>query len=170
MANNSIPVFWYMLFDQGAVVLAEEPDEDGPGFSTYHALTKPTPEAVALARSRWPRVRDVLGAGADDLFNTWAGYVESKAGPHIHCETFEWSWLFKTPRLFEIHLNHCIAAFDHVPGRRKGRPALNKWWRELLGQCGALDGDENVVPLGEFTYCGWGLGQDVPWSEEATPS
>jgi hypothetical protein len=166
-ANCCIPLFWYMLFDEQGLIqvaYAEETDSDP---KTYTALSGATSEALALARSRWPRVRDVLGAGCDDLFERWFGFVAANANPYLHCETWEWSWLWRTPRAFESHLRTCIRAFAHTPRSRRGRPALNKWWREILGQCAAIDRcSDDIHPLGEFTYCGHSWGDYViPWAE-----
>jgi hypothetical protein len=166
-AKNSIPLFWYMLFDHQSLVPAEGLDDSGEVMG-YLALSSSTSAALALARSRWPRVRGVLGTGTDDLFVRWTDFVGKHASDFIHCETWEWSWLFKTPRAFRSHLLVCIAAFDHVPRPRRGRPALNRWWRQLLGQCGAVDRrDDRIRPLGDFSYCGIAYGgRKMTWSCE----
>jgi hypothetical protein len=165
-AKNSIPLFWYMLFDQESLVPSEGLAESGEVMG-YFALSNPTAAALARARSRWPRVRVVLGTGTDDLFARWTDFVEKHAAAFVHCETWEWSWLFQTPRAFQSHLRACLAAFDHVPKVRKGRPALNRWWRELLGQCEALDREDHVRPLGDFSYCGVAYaGRKMTWSRE----
>jgi hypothetical protein len=154
-----------MLFDDQSLVPAGELDDSGE-VMRYIALSSSTSAALALARSRWPGVREVLGTGSEDLFIRWADFVVKHASEFIHCETWEWSWLFKTPREFRSHLRVCIAAFDHFPRRK--RPALNRWWRELLGQCGAVDRrDDRIHPLGDFTYCGIAFGdRKMTWSWE----
>jgi hypothetical protein len=153
-AKNSIPLFWYMLFDQQSLVPAEGWNDTGAVMG-YQALSNSSSAALAMARSRWPRVRGVLGTGTDDLFVRWTDFMAKHSSDFVHCETWEWSWLFKTPRAFRSHLLVCIAAFDHVPRSRRGQPALNRWWRELLGQCGAVDRrDDRIHPLGDFSYCG----------------
>jgi hypothetical protein len=155
-----------MLFDRESLDPAEGLAESGE-VMPYTALSNATSEALALARSRWPRVRAVLDTGTDDLFARWTDFVEGHAAPFIHCETWEWSWLFKTPRDFRSHLLACIAAFDHVPRLRTGRPALNRWWRRLLGQCEAVDRDDRIRPLGDFSYCGITCGgMKMTWSRD----
>lgn len=168
-ANDCIPLFWYMLFDEEAIVRSEPPEDEEVGEGAYAALTKTSAEALALARSRWTRVRLVLGTGTDDLFQRWSGFVEANARAYIHCETWEWSWLFKGSRAFESHLRTCLRAFAHVPRLRKEVPALNKWWRELLGQCAVIDRrSDDIHPLGEFSYCGYSWSDYVvPWDETA---
>jgi hypothetical protein len=165
-AKNSIPLFWYMLFDRESLVPSEGLAESG-GARPYLALSDSTARALGLARSRWPFVRVVLGTQTDDLFARWTGFVERYAADFVHCETWEWSWLFETPRAFRSHLRACLAAFDHVPRIREGRPVLNRWWRELLGQCGAVDREDNIRPLGDFSYCGVTYGGNkMTWSRE----
>jgi hypothetical protein len=165
-AKTSVPLFWFMLFQKESLVPAEGFAESGAAMP-YIALSNSTAAALALARSRWPRVRMVLGAGTDDLFERWAGFVERHAAPFIHCETWELSWLTTTPRAFRSHLGTCVAAFDHVPRLQKGRPRLNRWWRELLGQCAALDREDQVRPLGDFSYCGVTYGgKNMTWSRK----
>jgi hypothetical protein len=166
-AKNSIPLFWYMLFDHQSLVPAEGVEDSGEVIG-YLALSSSTSAALALARLRWPHVRAVIGTGTDKLFAKWTEFVEGNAAAFIHCETWEWSCLFKTRRTFRSHLLGCIAAFDHVPRLRKGRPALNCWWRQLLGQCGAVDRrDDRIRPLGDFSYCGVAYGgRKMTWSCE----
>jgi hypothetical protein len=145
-AKNSIPLFWYMLFDHQSLVPAEGLVDSGEVMG-YLDLSSSTSAALALARLRWPGVRGVVGTGTDDLFLRWTDFVVKHAADFIHCETWEWSWLFKTPRALRSHVLVCIAAFDHVPRSRRGRPALNRWWRQLLGQCGAVDRrDDRIAP------------------------
>ena len=152
-AQNSIPLFWYMLFDRESIIPSEGAAESGAALK-YHALSTPTEQGLSLARSRWPRVRLVLGTGTDPLFELWSAFLGEHASPYIHCETWEWSWLFPSTRAFRSHLRTCVEAFDHVPSVRKGRPRLNEWWRELLGQCESVDGVDHIHPLGDFSYCG----------------
>jgi hypothetical protein len=167
-ARTCIPLFWYMLFDRAAIIRAEEvedDEEDGPYTYAYAALSKPTAEALALARSRWPGVREVLGPGTDGLFARWAGFVEANARAYLHCETFELAFLHSDPS-FESEVKTCIDAFDHIPRRREGRPALNRWWRALLGQCASCDREDRIRPLGDFSYCGYSWTREVPRSIE----
>jgi hypothetical protein len=164
-AFECIPVFWYMLFDEASIVRAEPPD-GAEAITDYPALSKPTAEALALARARWPHVRTVLGAETDDLFSRWTSFVEENAAAYLHCETWEWFGGFETARALERELKTCLGAFDHIPRRRGGSPSLNMWWRSLLEQCQGLDEEENVKPLGDFTYCGFASSKQVPWGED----
>lgn len=165
-AKYGIPLFWFLLYDLDCLVAAEGPAESG-GTIPYLAMSRETGPALALARARWPMVRPILGDGEDELFARWVGFVEGRAAAYLHCETWEWSWLFPTPRAFRSHLWTCLSAFDHVPRRRVGRVAMNRWWRALLGQCGAVDGQGQIRPLGDFSYCGVAHGSSgMPWSLE----
>jgi len=165
-AKNSIPLFWYMLFDRASVVPAEELDDSGEA-TKYLALSDSTARALALAQSRWTHVRVALGTDKDNLFARWADFVGRHASDFIHCETWDWCLVYKTPRDFRSHLMVCIDAFDHVPRLRKGQPALNRWWRALLGQCGAFYCDERVRPIGDFSYCGVACGGErMTWSRD----
>ncbi len=82
-AKSSIPVFWYMPFDRDSLILAKGLAESGE-VMPYTALCNVTSEALVLARSRWPRVRAVLGTGTDDLFERWIDFVEGQAADLIH--------------------------------------------------------------------------------------
>jgi hypothetical protein len=165
-AQYCIPVFWYMLFDEGSIVRVRYDGAEVDEPTDYPALSKPTPDALALARTRWPGVREVLGASAEGLFGQWIGHVERRVSGFLHCETWDWFGQFQTYREFAQELRTCIRAFDRPPARRKGRRVLNRWWDTLLDQCQALDEQGSVRPLGDFTYCGYGKG--VPWSAEIT--
>jgi hypothetical protein len=158
-----IPLFWCMLFDHDAIIRLEEPEEPGIPVRTYVALSKRTKEALALARSRWPRVRPVLGDRTDELFQQWVHFVEARASSYIHCETHELAAM-QDPCTFEKDIRTYLFAFDHIPRRRRGKPALNKWWRQLLAQCASVDRETNIRPLGEFSYCGVSSDMKEPWS------
>jgi hypothetical protein len=163
-ANHCIPLFWYMLFDEASIVRARYADEPGGERTAYPAMSKAAADALALARARWPGVREVLGATAAGLFGKWLGYVEERASGYLHCETWEWFEQFDSYRAFSRELRTCIRAFDRIPTRRKGRLAMNGWWENLLDQCQASCDGAAVKPLGDFTYCGFGKG--VPWSDQ----
>src|SRR5205823_4959409 len=125
MAAMSIPVFWYMLYDEDSLTLG--PEHDNPDRSYLH-MTTPTAEGLARAESRWTAVRDVLGGSVGSLFRTWVSFVREKASTYIHCETAEWFWMFDTHEKFEQELCLCLAAFDHLPKRQGRKRKLNKWW------------------------------------------
>ena len=165
-AQYCIPTFWYMLFDEGSIVRVKYDGNEVDEAIDYPALSKPTRDALALARSRWPAVREVLGAPVEELFRQWIEYVERHALEFLHCETWDWFGQFQTYREFGQELRTCIRAFDRIPRRRQGRLVLNRWWDNLLDQCQALDEHAGVKPLGDFTYCGYGKG--VPWRWEIT--
>jgi hypothetical protein len=165
-AIHCIPVFWYMLFDEGSIVRSRYDGDEVDEVTDYPALRKPAREALALARSRWPGVQEVLDDSAERLFGQWVGHVEGHAVGFLHCETWDWFGQFQTYREFAQELRTCIRAFDRPPARRKGRRVLNRWWDSLLDQCQALDEQGGVRPIGDFTYCGYGKG--VPWSAEIT--
>jgi hypothetical protein len=165
MAAMSIPVFWYMLFDEGSLALG--PDKENKGSSYLH-LTTPTAEGLARAEDRWPAVCRVLGRNSAALFQTWLSFVRSKAKAYLHCETAEWFWMFKTHDEFDAELRTCLAAFDHIPERTKKGIARNKWWDRLLGQAHVGTGRRGgLEPLGNLSYCGFAYHYEVPWSEES---
>lgn len=162
LAKNCIPLFWYMLYDLECLVPAE-----ASGTIRYLALTNTTESALALARKRWPHLRPILGPEEDGLFASWSGFIERHAAAYLHCETWEWSWLFRSPREFRSHLRTCLSAFDHMPRLRGGRAVLNRWWRTLLGQCESIDREGRISPLGDFSYCGVCFGaRSMSWSRD----
>jgi hypothetical protein len=165
-AQYCIPVFWYMLFDERSITRVGYGGDEVDEPTDYPVLRKPTRDALAVARSRWPGVREVLGTSAEGLFGQWVGHVEGQATEFLHCETWDWFGQFQTYREFAQELRTCIRAFDRLPAHRKGRLVLNRWWDNLLDQCQALGEQGGVRPLGDFTYCGYGKG--VPWSAEIT--
>jgi hypothetical protein len=160
-AIHCIPVFWYMLFDEGSIVRARYDGDEVDEVTDYPALSKPARGALALARSRWPGVPEVLGDSAERLFGQWVKHVEARAAGFLHCETWDWFGDFGTYRALAQELRTCIRAFDRPPARRNGRLVLNRWWDSLLDDC-QVDGQGRVRPLGDFIYCGYGEG--VPWS------
>jgi hypothetical protein len=94
VASTSIPVFWYMLFDETSLVLGPGKDELE---SPYHHLTTETAEGLARAERRWPTASAVIGSQLASLFQTWLFFVREHALKYIHCETAEGSWMFDTP-------------------------------------------------------------------------
>jgi hypothetical protein len=161
-ASYSIPLFWYMLFDENAIVSVPSPRGGG---GPYWALSTPSGDGLALARRRWPDVCQVLGKETDSLFTAWAELMEANAAAFLHCETFELSGMSSTKSAFKCELQTCIQAFDNIPPLPEGRPTLNRWWLLLLGQCAALGKDETIRPLGDFSYCGIGWALEVPWGK-----
>jgi hypothetical protein len=159
-ASYSIPLFWYMLFDEDDIVSA--PAGSGGG-GPYWALSTAAGEGITRARRRWPKVHQVLGAQTERLFALWAQLVEANAKTFIHCETYEWAGMFSTKGAFKRELRTCIQAFDHIPPPGRDGPILNRWWRVLLEQCAALGEGETIRPLGDFSYCGVGWSFKVPW-------
>src|SRR5262249_11648652 len=107
MAAMSIPVFWYMLFDEGS--LAPGPENEKSDRSYLH-LTTPTADGLARAEGRWPTTSRVFGRQLAALFQTWVSFVKARADAYIHCETAEWYWMFKSHDEFEAELRTCLAA------------------------------------------------------------
>jgi hypothetical protein len=168
MAAVSIPVFWYMLFDEDCLAPGAEPRDVG---KTYLHLTTRTAKGLALARKRWRGVAPLVGRHLDTLFKTWAAFVREKSDTHIHCETYEWFWMFETHDKFETELRTCLAAFHHIPKREGKDLNLTPEWDKLLGQAhvgrvgyGSRKGE--LEPLGNLSYCGFGYHFEVPWSED----
>jgi hypothetical protein len=160
-AIHCIPVFWYMLFDEGSIVRARYDGDEVEEPTHYPALSKPARDALALARTRWPGVREVLGDLAERLFAQWVRHVETRDAGFFHCELRDWFADFGTYRDFAQELRTCIRGFDRPPARRNRRLVLNRWWDSLLDDCQVLD-EGGVRPLGDFIYCGYGKG--APWS------
>jgi hypothetical protein len=163
MAAESIPIFWYMLYDERCVKLG--PEHVNPE-QIYPHLTTPTAEGLARAESRWPAVRGVLGGSVTALFRTWLSFVRDHAGQYLHCETIEWSWMFDSRQKFEEELRICPQAFKHIPKRRGRKLQRNKWWDRLLSQAHVSWGYGDLRTLGNLSYCGFAYHYSVPWSED----
>jgi hypothetical protein len=161
VASTSIPVFWYMLFDETSLVLGPARNKSE---SPYHHLTTATAEGLARAESHWPAVSTVIGSKLASLFQTWLSFVREHALKYIHCETAEWSWMFDTPEAFEKELRACLRAVKRRrPKSDRGLPAA---WIHLLGQAHVGFRRGKPYPLGNLSYCGGSFGLEVPWSEE----
>lgn len=155
-ASYMIPVFWYMLFDQASVIIVSAETDDNVKVE-FPYLSKAGPAAIALARSRWEVVREVVGAEYDSLFETWLSYVAPKARGYLHCETGElWAMFDDTPS-FLRHLYLCFGALARAQPVAQSAP-----WQELLGQANAWDGTA-VAPAGAFSFCGYSWDGEVPW-------
>lgn len=164
MAAVSIPVFWYMLYDESS--LAFGPDKENPN-QPYHYLTTPTVDGLNRAEARWPAVSRVVGRQITALFQTWLAFVREKADAYIHCETYELFGMTGDHNAFEMELRTCLAAFDHVPERTENRVNLNNWWKRLLGQANVSTGYKgSLEPVGNHSYCGSSCHYDVSWSED----
>jgi hypothetical protein len=168
MAALSIPVFWYMLYDEDS--LRPGPEHDNPS-RTYLHLTTPTAKGLARAGRRWPAVSRVLGRQHTPLFLTWVSFVRDHADAYLHCETAEWFWMFPTHQAFETSLCDCLQAFDNIPDRQGEDRKLNGWWDKLLSQAHVSTRNtaiwkNELVPLGNLSYCGFSYHYEVPWSED----
>jgi hypothetical protein len=165
MAEISIPVFWYMLYDESSLVLGPQKDRAD---RQYLHLTTPTTEGLARAEGRWPEVSRVLGGRpVTALFQAWMAFLRAKANAHVHCETIEWFWMFDSHDAFEEQLRTCLAAFDHIPKVKKTGVELNEWWGTLLAQAHVGTRGGRLNPLGNLSYCGFAYHHAVPWSEDA---
>jgi hypothetical protein len=162
-AAESIPVFWYMLYDEKSIargpVDSESPDH------LYAYFTTPTSDGLELAERRWDEVGRLLGAEAEPLFRAWVGFLRSHARGYLHCETYEYYQLADSDESHERDLRICLAAFDHVPRRVTAGVYPNRWWRALLGQAHVREGDGRFRTLGNRSYAGDRVfGYPVPWS------
>lgn len=161
-ASYMIPAFWYMLFDRSSVITANADTEDG-GKVDYPYLSRRATEAIAAAKARWPSFRQSLGTQYENLFETWMGFVEKKSTGFLQCETVEFWMMFDDTPSFESHLGQCLSAFDANP------PLVQSaGWQELLNQANAWDG-KTVAPAGDFSFCGYGWDNPVPWEENNDP-
>jgi hypothetical protein len=163
VASTSIPVFWYMLFNETSLVLGPGKDESK---SPYLHLTTLTTEGLARAQGRWPTASAVIGSQLAPLFQTWLSFVREHALGYVHCETAEWSWMFDTPEAFEAELRTCLHAVGLPPDPSWREERLPPEWNHLLGQAHVGFGRQGLEPLGNLSYCGGSFGLEAPWSEE----
>ena len=154
-ASYSIPVFWYMLFDERCIVYGPSDEPDCP---PYPHLTTTTAEGLARAERRWEVTEHVFGRQIRVLFRTWLGFVRDHASDYLHCETDEWCWMFETTAAFEAELRACLAAFAHIPDGR----GWNDHWKRLFSQAHASRSRQ----LGNLSYCGSALSFEVPWMDD----
>jgi len=153
-----IPVFWYMLFERSSLIDATAEEEDG-GTVEYPYLSRPSAEALAAARSRWPAVRQVIGREFKDLFQTWLGFVEENAAEYLQCETVElWMMDADTPG-FVREVETCLRAFTELPSLKDSAA-----WKGLLAQANACN-DKGVAPAGNFSFCGFAWELETPWKD-----
>ncbi len=162
VAAMSIPVFWYMLFDERS--LRPGPVPDDPTRSYLH-MTALTTDALVRAERRWPEVCWVLGRAVEPLFRTWVTFVRTHAKAYVHCETAERARTFKAEQAFEEELRNCLDAFKHVPAPGGGAINLNRWWRLLLEQAAVEVVAGDLRPMGNVSYCGFASQFPVPWSQ-----
>ncbi len=163
VASTSIPVFWYMLFDETSLVLGPGKDESE---SPYLHLTTATTEGLARAERRWPTASAVIGSHLEPLFQTWLSFIREHALEYMHCETAEWSWMFDSPEDFEEELRTCLHAVGLPPDPSWRDEGLASEWNHLLGQAHVGFGRGGWEPLGNLSYCGGSFSLEVPWSEE----
>lgn len=157
-ASYMIPVFWYMLFDHSSIIAASADTEDGEKVE-YPYLSRRAADAIAVAKTRWPALRQSLGLQYDKLFETWMGFVEKKSDGFLQCETVELWMMFDDTTSFRDHVGKCLDVFD-----RSSPDVKSAEWQELLGQANALNGG-TVAPAGDFSFCGYGWDVPVPWEE-----
>jgi hypothetical protein len=162
MASVSIPVFWYMLFDESCIAHSSEWEPDGP---PYPYLTTRTADGLARAEARWPAVSSVLRRQITHLFRTWLSFVRGHAIEYLHCETAELAGMFDTPDGFERDVRTCLAAFNDIPQRTEKGVRLNGRWRTLLEQAHANVSEGQLVALGNWSYCGAAYQFEVPWND-----
>lgn len=158
MAAYSIPVFWYMLFDERCIKYGPSTEPDAP---PYPHLTTRTTSGLARAERRWNATEHIFGRQIRALFQIWLGFVRDHARDYLHCETDEWCATQDTPAEFEKELRACLTAFKSVPHWSGRSLKLNKYWDGLFAQAHV-----DRYPLGNLSYCGFAYQFDVPWSED----
>ena len=153
-SSNSIPIFWYALFDRSCIVSRNATMEDGTK-QPYPFLVSSTADAKSRYVERYERIFGIIPQSFQPLSDSWQQFLSRVTASHIHLEPLE-LWMMDEPERFLPHLERCLAAMDSTdyPGPE---------WLELLDQV-QIDPDDldGTVRPHKLDGYSWG-GRPVTW-------
>ena len=151
-ANYMVPIFWYALFEETDMIEMSTPTDKG-GKYKYPVYAKKVKNAVDLAISRLPVIKENLKGESEKWFTIFHKYVNSQNGNLIIIDPCELTWMDEDINKYIKKSKECIRAFSTPFFEKKSHIfkelKLTKPWQTLLGQANITEigNDMNIYNL-----------------------
>lgn len=152
-ANNSIPIFWYALFQNDCIIARDCKLEDGTNVS-YPYLVSTIEDARRRCLARRNSLLQVFPQSFSSTFDAFHDFLASVTSTHIHLDPLE-LWMMDEPEKFLPHVKRCVAAVERPDD-------TSREWGELLDQV-QIDPNDIASTTESYMLAGYSWERPVTW-------